>query len=320
MAAHSKDVHARSLSPWGKALAGAMAACLANTLVYPLDLAKTRLQVQDEGNAGKDEQKQLNEMEKAVESTPYYTGVLDVIQKVYARGGLKALYSGLFGNLAGTVSTTFAYFYWYSLLRALYVEKYSHTQSLTTATELFLGALAGAIAQLFTIPVSVVTTRQQTDDVPFYEALQDVLKHDGVRGLWRGLKASLILVVNPSITYGSSSRLRSLLFEGKQYLSVPENFVLGAISKSLATIATQPLIVAKVVQQSSSKFHSFIDVLVHLIKSGGIKALFRGIGPQISKGILVQGLLLAFKDKVESYILKLLLATYKPTTPVAKLV
>lgn len=319
MVAHSKDVHARTLSPWGKAFAGAMAACLANTLVYPLDLAKTRLQVQDDASSDKDETEQLSDIEKSLSSTPHYKGVLDVVQKVYERGGLKALYSGLLGNLAGTVSTNFAYFYWYSLLHSLYVEKYAHTESLTTATELLLGALAGAIAQLFTIPVSVVTTRQQTNDLPFFEAARDVLRQDGARGLWRGLKASLILVVNPSITYGSSSRLRNLLFDGKQYLSVPENFVLGAISKSLATIATQPLIVAKVVQQSSSKFHSFIDVLIHLIKSGGIKALFRGIGPQISKGILVQGLLLAFKDKVEGYILKLLLATQKPVTPVVKL-
>lgn len=319
MVAHSKDVHARTLSPWGKAFAGAMAACLANTLVYPLDLAKTRLQVQDDASSDKDETEQLSDIEKSLSSTPHYNGVLDVIQKVYEKGGLKALYSGLLGNLAGTVSTNFAYFYWYSLLHSLYVEKYAHTESLTTATELLLGALAGAIAQLFTIPVSVVTTRQQTNDLPFFEAARDVLRQDGARGLWRGLKASLILVVNPSITYGSSSRLRSLLFEGKQYLSVPENFVLGAISKSMATIATQPLIVAKVVQQSSSKFHSFVDVLIHLIKSGGLKALFRGIGPQISKGILVQGLLLAFKDKVEGYILKLLLATQKPVTPVVKL-
>lgn len=290
MAVQSKEVGAVVLSPWGKALAGAIAAMIANTIVYPLDLAKTRLQVQNRA------------------SEKHYSGVLDVLAKVYQKGGLRAIYSGLGGTLAGTVSTNFAYFYWYSLLRTSYIDRYSKGRVLTTATELLLGAVAGAVAQLFTIPVSVVTTRQQADDESFLDAARDVLAHDGVRGLWRGLKASLILVVNPSITYGAGSRIRHVLYGDRQYLSIWENFFLGAISKSLATVATQPLIVAKVIQQSSNRFKSFIDVLLYLTKSDGFSALFRGIGPQLSKGVLVQGLLLAFKDKVEGYIISLLLA------------
>ena len=38
---------------------------------------------------------------------------------------------------------------------------------------------------------------------------------DGVSGLWRGLKASLVLVVNPAITYGAYERLKPVLFPGK---------------------------------------------------------------------------------------------------------
>ncbi|ANB14634.1 hypothetical protein AWJ20_2239 [Sugiyamaella lignohabitans] len=41
-------VAAAPLSPWGKAVAGALAAMAANALVYPLDIVKTRLQVQTE--------------------------------------------------------------------------------------------------------------------------------------------------------------------------------------------------------------------------------------------------------------------------------
>lgn len=309
--APSKELGAYVLSPWGKALAGAVAAMLANAIVYPLDLAKTRLQVQDKHAVGADESK------------TFYEGTIDVIKKVYSRGGWKALYNGLGGSLVGTVSTNFAYFYWYSLLRTLYVDRYAKGKALTTATELFLGALAAAVAQLFTIPVSVVTTRQQTEEKGFYATGKEVLKEDGLSGFWRGLKASLILVVNPSITYGSSARLQALFFGNKVNLSLAENFILGAASKSMATLATQPLIVAKVMQQSSRKFRSFVDALAYLVKHDGFTALFRGIGPQLSKGVLVQGLLLAFKGKVESYIIALLLAmsrrsTTAPLTPVLK--
>ena len=98
-----------------------------------------------------------------------------------------------------------------------------------TAIELSLGAVAGAVAQVFTIPVSVITTRQQTQPKGDKKGLIDTGKEvihgeDGWTGLWRGLKASLILVVNPAITYGAYQRLRDILFAGKQNLSAWEAF------------------------------------------------------------------------------------------------
>ena len=80
--------------------------------------------------------------------------------------------------------------------------------------------------------------------------------------------------------------------------------VLGAMTKALATIATQPLIVAKVGLQSrppparnGKPFKSFSEVMSHIIKHEGPTALFKGIVPQITKGILVQGLLMMTKER-----------------------
>ena len=47
---------------------------------------------------------------------------------------------------------------------------------------------------------------------------------DGYSGLWRGLKASLVLVVNPSITYGAYQRLKEVLFPNKTNLRPLEAF------------------------------------------------------------------------------------------------
>ena len=66
------------------------------------------------------------------------------------------------GSLLGVASTNFAYFYWYTIVRTLYNKSAKSTAAPSTAVELALGAVAGAVAQLFTIPVAVVTTRQQT--------------------------------------------------------------------------------------------------------------------------------------------------------------
>lgn len=143
--------------------------------------------------------------------------------------GIEGLYSGIHGSLIGVASTNFAYFYWYSLVRRLYISYRFLPKTPNTATELSLGAVAGAIAQIFTIPVSVVTTRQQTQSKGEKKGLFDTGREvaeseDGWAGLWRGLKASLVLVVNPAITYGAYERLRELLFVGKKNLRPWEAF------------------------------------------------------------------------------------------------
>ena len=80
--------------------------------------------------------------------------------------------------------------------------------------------------------------------------------------------------------------------------------MLGAMSKTLATIATQPFIVAKVGLQSKppptrqgKPFKGFIDVMRFIVNNEGLLGLFKGIAPQISKGILVQGLLMMTKER-----------------------
>lgn len=72
----------------------------------------------------------------------------------------------------------------------------------------------------------------------------------------------------------------------------------------MATIATQPLIVAKVGLQSrpppgreGKPFKSFGEVMRFIVEREGVLGLFKGIGPQIMKGLLVQGLLMMTKER-----------------------
>lgn len=74
----------------------------------------------------------------------------------------------------------------------------------------------------------------------------------------------------------------------------------------MATLVTQPLIVAKVGLQSrpppsrmGKPFRSFVQVLKYIIEHEGPLALFKGIGPQLVKGLLVQGFLMMTKERVE---------------------
>lgn len=231
------------LGPWGKATAGAAGACFANVLVYPLDLCvypsprccygqllicdnysvKTKLQVQVKKTA--DVEKQEETASKEV----HYKGTWDAISKIKDAEGVAGLYAGMSGALLGVTSSNFAYFYWYSVVRTLYLKYQNSNAHPSTAAELSLGAVAGALGQLFTIPIAVVTTRQQTqskeDRKGMFETAREVVEgEDGITGLWRGMKASLVLVVNPAITYGAYERLKDIIFPGKNTLKPWEAF------------------------------------------------------------------------------------------------
>ena len=134
--------------------------------------------------------------------------------------------------------------------------------------ELSLGAIAGALAQIFTIPVAVIATRQQvgkatskgavaasstedTKQVPlaagakgevyddsFLTVAREVIHEDGITGLWSGLRPGLILTINPAITYGVFERVKSIftLGDSTAKLGPWRSFCVGALSKTLATI------------------------------------------------------------------------------------
>lgn len=218
----------------------------------------------------------------------------------------------------------YAYFFFYSLVRTSYIKRLaarrapnSPIPALSTAAELALGALAGALAQVFTIPVSVIATRQQIgrrqpntktnasatattpptsdsvvpssvgadkgkapsyasvaekgdvseastlpavdvppsssvssdddeeeDDDSFLGVAHSIIKEDGITGLWLGMGPSLVLTVNPAITYGAYERVKSVMVMAQEKagqgrkLGPWTSFMLGAISKTLATVVS----------------------------------------------------------------------------------
>src|SRR5277367_357329 len=183
----------------------------------------------------------------------YYNSPLDAVRKIVHTEGLLGLFTGIFGGLVGVASTNFAYFYWYTFVRDAYKRRNNIDGPLSTVMQLALGAIAGALAQIFTIPASVCTTRQQTqlgeDKKGLFATAKEVIAEDGITGLWRGLKPSLVLVVNPAITYGLFERFKEMMYPGVNRLSPGQSFFVGAASKTVATVVTYPYIMAKVRMQ-----------------------------------------------------------------------
>lgn len=344
-----------SLNPIEKAASGALASVIANTLVYPLDLSKTLIQTQVKTKSSgglasssstlKDNSSNIEKSTSMNKSTSIalsssddsvfhqettsegqlkYKNTIDVLKKIYKKKGILGWYHGLLSSIFGTAAQNFSYFYWYTIVKRVYanINKHIPNHKPSTLVELFLGALAAAISQMFTMPIGVITTQQQTDKhhKNLYQLAKEVYSHDGITGFWRGLRVSLVLCINPSITYGSYERLRQILFADKQYLGPLESFSLGVIAKSLATVATQPLIVSKAMLQKKTdikqdsddiKFDSFTHALEHLWHTEKFGGLYKGIAPQLVKGVFVQGLLFMFKDQIDLVFLMLLKAIKK---------
>lgn len=330
-----------SMTPFEKAASGALASTIANTLVYPLDLSKTLVQTQ-----AKPKQKDVSDSEledsiyqqKLIGKELRYKNSIDVLKKIYKKKGILGWYHGLLSSIFGSAVQNFAYFYWYTIVKRVYNRIYKSTKH-TTATELFLGALAAAISQLFTMPIGVLTTQQQTSKVRknLLQLAHEIIEDNGITGLWKGLKVSLVLCINPSITYGSYERLKQVIFPDKIYLAPLESFSLGVLSKSMATLATQPLIVSKAMLQKKKHkkdengkyehhdeddhhhdddihFDSFPEALSHLWSTEGAKGLYKGIAPQLIKGVFVQGLLFMFKDQIDEHFVNFLNSLKKKNT------
>lgn len=327
------------------AITGAAASSLANIAVYPLDLAKTLVQTQLRENHVAKSSDNLKKNPKSAATprddaasdlsgstaTPAkYENALACILKVFKERGFFGLYRGMSTSILANFIQAFCYFFWYTSVRKhYYAVKALRAQRLgrpgkigfNTIEELALGAVAAATSQLFTIPISTIATRQQTaeggkDTTTLTSITKQIYRehHGDITGFWKGLKVSLVLCINPSITYASYQKLKEFLFKAEELtggkgaeLTAGQNFLLGVLSKVISTVLTQPLIISKVsLQRAGSQFSSFQQVIRYLYQNEGLLALWKGLKPQLAKGILVQGLLFMFKGELTKALRKII--------------
>lgn len=137
-----------------------------------------------------------------------------------------------------------------------------------------MGAAAGACARLFTTPISNVVTRKQTASLitdegdsgsgadatvlagrglSFAEILHVIRAEKGFLGLWAGYSATLVLTLNPSITFYLQHALKKALVDrGREGESNGATFLVAALSKAVATTVTYPFQIAKARVQVSA--------------------------------------------------------------------
>ncbi|KAL7419357.1 hypothetical protein Q5752_006195 [Cryptotrichosporon argae] len=258
---------AQPLTPLGSALAGALGAVFSNAVVYPLDTVKTRLQALPPSELAAitapprpsiEQHAGALKLVRALQARSRRWAMLSMLVSIVRTEGLAGAFKGFGANMINTFSQQFAYFFFHTFLRTSALKR---SPTLSTSAELALGALAGALAQVFTIPVAVIATRQQlftssTARAPgLLETARDVVAEGGPTALWTGLRPGLVLTANPAITYGLFERGKRALLARRSpaaKLGVAEAFWLGVAAKTLATVVTYPYIFAKVRLQAKS--------------------------------------------------------------------
>ena len=250
-----------ALPALGHALAGSVATATAKALLYPLDLCVTRLQVQRQLR-GKGEAESA-----AKDADKEYSSIVDAVQKIYkTEGGLKAFYAGCLPDVGKGIIDAFLFFLCYNSLRQLEQKRARGTQ-LSVVKELGVGVAAGSIAKFFTTPIQNIVTRQQTaalvaardpsstssDKLTVKDIALQIRDERGIAGFWAGYSESVVLTINPSITFAIDNLLMRLLPESRRANPSPQlRFLLAALSKAIATALTYPAMLAKSRAQVSS--------------------------------------------------------------------
>lgn len=221
-------------------------------VTYPLDLIITRLQIQ----------RQLRKNVKEA-SEDEYKGLADASRKIYTNeGGLAGFYAGVLSDTGKTIADSFIFFLLYDYLRRDRVRRNGGNSTLPALQELGVGFVAGATTKLCTTPMANIATRQQAAALAnrggrtpsFMEIANDIRAADGPSGFWSGYSASLVLTLNPSLTF--------FLFEFFKRVTLPRSkrdnppafatFFLAALSKACASSVTYPISLAKARLQAGS--------------------------------------------------------------------
>jgi len=163
------------------------------------------------------------------------------------------------------------------------------------------GAAGGILAMTATYPLTFISTRAavetKNDQKSTYQVVMDIIKREGVLGLYSGLNSSLVgIAITNGVYYyfyerSRESLLRSRTGEGKG-LSTLESMLAGLIAGSATTVISNPIWVIQTSQAVRTlgnaanqpvvvkKLGSF-ETVQSILAKDGLGAFWRGLGPAL---------------------------------------
>ncbi|KAH9303025.1 hypothetical protein KI387_014608, partial [Taxus chinensis] len=144
-------------------------------------------------------------------------------------------------------------------------------------------------------------------------AIKDLYKEAGIRGFWKGVVPTLIMVCNPSIQFMIYESLlqrhkakRALNKEGLKNVTALEVFILGAIAKLGATVVTYPLLVVKSRLQAKQEiggnktmqYTGTLDAIFKMIRYEGLTGFYKGMSTKIVQSVFAAAVLFMIKEEL----------------------
>ncbi|XP_010559229.1 PREDICTED: nicotinamide adenine dinucleotide transporter 2, mitochondrial-like [Tarenaya hassleriana] len=161
------------------------------------------------------------------------------------------------------------------------------------------GAAAGAIAATFVCPLDVIKTRLQVLGLPetptgqrggvIITSLQNIIRNEGFRGLYRGLSPTIIaLLPNWAVYFTVYGKLKDLLQSSDGKLGVGANMIAAAGAGASTAIATNPFWVVKTrlmtqgMRPDVVPYKSVLSAFSRICHEEGLRGFYSGILPSLA--------------------------------------
>lgn len=256
-----------------------------------------------------------------------------------------------------SIADSFLFFLFYDYVRTKRLQGHGgKATALPMLEELGVGALAGACSKFFTTPMANIVTRKQTasmvsarsktksSEPSVADIASSIMSEKGIQGFWSGYSASLILTLNPSITFFLYELFKRTLLPRprRDDPGATTTFLMAAVSKAIASTITYPFSLAKARAQSSSsplvhpssaekledkvehvktkgdvkevgknaeklaKRSTVFTTILEIYRRDGPTALYEGVFGEILKGFFSHGITMIVKEAIH----KLIIQTY----------
>ncbi|KAN0060142.1 mitochondrial aspartate-glutamate transporter agc1 [Thecaphora frezii] len=255
---------------------GGIAGSIGATMVYPIDLVKTRMQ---------------NQRSAVVGEPLMYKNSIDCVKKVLRNEGFLGFYSGLGPQLLGVAPEKAIKLTVNDLVRGKARDPI--TGAITLPWEIVAGGTAGGCQVIFTNPLEIVKIRLQVaGEIAKSEGgdrvargAVHIVRQLGLVGLYKGASACLLRDIPFSAIYFPAyAHLKKDTFgEGKggKKLSFGETLASAAIAGMPAAFLTTPADVIKTrlqveARKGQATYRGITDCFAKVLKEEGPKAFFKG--------------------------------------------
>ncbi|KAL4988227.1 mitochondrial carrier domain-containing protein [Aspergillus falconensis] len=293
-------------SSWTHLVAGAAGGMATALLTSPLDVLRTRLQSDYYRSQLKSTTiSSHTRLSLARSFIQHFSETFEILFSIHRVEGWRSLFRGLGPSLTGVVPATAIKFYAYGNCKRLYPEVFGLNKD-ATLTHALSAATAGVVTGTATNPIWLVKTRLQLDRSHVnsdgttrppqyrnsYDCVKQVIRQEGVKGLYRGLAASYLGVIETTLHLASYERIKVAVarhYERKgktQSGEVTQGLILSgsaAVSKLIAVLIAYPHEVLRTrlrqapMADGRQKYTGVVQCLRLMVKEEGFVALYGGL-------------------------------------------